>query len=108
MPITSQDLAADRLEAVVRAAQARVDRYHTPEASNWETEPALAMEDLAGILRGIRFAPAFPSLGWFVDGFLATHHARQVTDTSEHVWCPEWWRHPEALWKFGLLWEGYE
>ncbi|MET9030481.1 DUF4913 domain-containing protein [Nocardia sp. NPDC004168] len=108
MPITSQDLVANHLEAVVRAAQARIDRYHAPEAPVWETEPALAVQDLAEILRGIRFTPTFPSLGRFVDDFLAKRHARQVTDINEVVWCPEWWQHAEALWKFGLLWEGYE
>ncbi|MGV9336623.1 DUF4913 domain-containing protein [Nocardia sp. NPDC003726] len=50
----------------------------------------------------------YPSLGDFVHGFLVYAYARQVTDTHERVWCPQWWRHPEALHRLHTLWRTYE
>ncbi|WP_067475139.1 DUF4913 domain-containing protein [Nocardia amamiensis] len=52
--------------------------------------------------------PEHPSLGDFVHGFLVYAYARQVTDTHERVWCPQWWRHPEALHRLHVLWRTYE
>jgi hypothetical protein len=50
----------------------------------------------------------FPSLGVFVEDFLSDAYARQVTDTGDSSWCPEWWRHPEALRRLQALWDAYE
>lgn len=35
---------------------------------------------------------------------LADLYRRQVTDTHEVVWCPEWWRHPEVVFRLEALW----
>ncbi|MFC7535725.1 DUF4913 domain-containing protein, partial [Actinoplanes sp. GCM10030250] len=40
--------------------------------------------------------------GW-VTGALSRLYARQVTDTPEATWCPEWWQHPEAVARLNVL-----
>ncbi|MGW4125593.1 DUF4913 domain-containing protein [Nocardia sp. NPDC004711] len=52
--------------------------------------------------------PEFGSLGEFVTRLLAHSYARQVTDINDTVWCPQWWQHPEAVRRFGALWQTYE
>jgi hypothetical protein len=44
----------------------------------------------------------------FVENYLSMTYQRQVTDTTETVWCPEWWRHPEALARLDALWRSWE
>ncbi|WP_280463521.1 DUF4913 domain-containing protein [Nocardia carnea] len=39
----------------------------------------------------------------FVTGPLARLYVRQVTDTNDVVWCPQWWYHPEAIERFAIL-----
>lgn len=47
--------------------------------------------------------PLYSSLPKFVT-WLSTHYARQVTDTTEAVWCPWWWKHPEVRARLENLW----
>lgn len=39
----------------------------------------------------------------FVSGSLSKLYARQVRDTHQATWCPEWWRHDEAVEVLELL-----
>lgn len=50
----------------------------------------------------------FPSPGHFAHDYLFRLFERQVTDTTDAVWCPEWWNHPEAVQRVWLLWLTYE
>jgi hypothetical protein len=50
----------------------------------------------------------YPSLGVFVEDFLSVAYARQVTDNADNAWCPEWWRHLEALRRLQALWDAHE
>lgn len=95
-------------ESAVRAAQTRLDRHAAPDAASWEANADITIDDLAQILRTVPRRREFASLGRFVDGVIARIHARQVTDTQVQVWCPQWWEHAEALWRFDLLWRGFE
>ena len=36
-----------------------------------------------------------PMFGWRVDG-------------QRWYWCPQWWRHAEAIWRLELLWRSWE
>jgi hypothetical protein len=51
---------------------------------------------------------AFETLEDFVDGFVRVAYARQVYDTQEITWCPEWWRHPEAVSRLTAMWRAFE
>ncbi|WP_234391494.1 DUF4913 domain-containing protein, partial [Nocardia suismassiliense] len=51
---------------------------------------------------------AFGSVTEFVHTFLIDLYRRQVTDTNEKVWCPQWWCHREARERLALLWHTYE
>ncbi|MEU4841734.1 DUF4913 domain-containing protein [Nocardia testacea] len=52
--------------------------------------------------------PRYRSLGLFLEGFLATAYARQVSDNPERTWCPEPWRHDEGALRLREMWQGYE
>ncbi|MFF0544311.1 DUF4913 domain-containing protein [Nocardia thailandica] len=40
--------------------------------------------------------------------YLGKVYMRQITDTSDTVWCPDWYRHPEALARVDALWQAFE
>ncbi|MFE1594824.1 DUF4913 domain-containing protein [Nocardia sp. NPDC058705] len=44
----------------------------------------------------------------FVAKYLSRVYSRQVTDISDTVWCPEWWRHPEAMIRLDAVWQTWE
>lgn len=51
---------------------------------------------------------AFRSLPEFVE-HLATMYRRPVgTGNGMGRWCPEWWKHPEAISRLESLWRAYE
>lgn len=50
----------------------------------------------------------FKTLDAFVNEFLGDVYRRQVTDQHTAVWCPQWWRHPEAVLRLSALWNTYE
>jgi len=50
----------------------------------------------------------YSSVVEFVENYLSMTYQRQVTDTAETVWCPEWWRHPEAVARLEALWRAWE
>jgi hypothetical protein len=50
----------------------------------------------------------FADVGSFVSTYLIRMYARQVSDQHDTVWCPEWWRHPEAVSRLTALWRAYE
>jgi hypothetical protein len=51
--------------------------------------------------------PTYPNLGAFVEDYLAVAYARDI-DNRTTYWCPEWWRHPEALARLDALWLAWE
>ena len=53
--------------------------------------PALRFADVESWVRGM-FLPMF---GWRIDG-------------QRWFWCPQWWRHAEAIWRLELLWRSWE
>ncbi len=53
--------------------------------------------------------PRYPTLEAFVIEFLGPIIARrQVGQGRGFVWCPEWWRHAEAVARLMALWEAWE
>lgn len=44
----------------------------------------------------------------FVEDYLSVVYRRQVTDLSDTVWCPQWWRHDEAVIRLEALWRAWE
>lgn len=62
-----------------------------------EAEPAERAE--AGLM--------YPNLGAFVEDYLSIAYARDI-DNRTTYWCPEWWRHPEALARLDALWRAWE
>ncbi|WP_280263502.1 DUF4913 domain-containing protein [Nocardia wallacei] len=44
----------------------------------------------------------------FVENYLSLVYRRQVTDLTDTVWCPEWWKHAEAAMRLEALWRAWE
>lgn len=53
--------------------------------------PSLLFPDVEAWVQAI-FLPMF---GWRIDG-------------QRWCWCPQWWRHAEAIWRLELLWRSWE
>lgn len=47
------------------------------------------------------------SLDSFVTDYLAVIIRRRLNRATQ-VWCPEWWRHPEAIARLAALWRAFE
>ncbi|MGN2637201.1 DUF4913 domain-containing protein [Nocardia takedensis] len=52
--------------------------------------------------------PVFTDVTEFVGVFLVQIYQRQVSDSSDTVWCEQWWRHPEAVARLDALWRAWE
>lgn len=49
----------------------------------------------------------FATLPAFV-AYLGDLYRREVFDSSERVWCPKWWEHPEAIARLEVMWRALE
>ncbi|HSA48629.1 MAG TPA: DUF4913 domain-containing protein [Yinghuangia sp.] len=50
---------------------------------------------------------AFSSLDEFVREYLSQVVHRRL-NRAVQLWCPEWWRHPEAVARLSVLWRAFE
>jgi hypothetical protein len=48
----------------------------------------------------------FASLDLFMDWFVQIY--RRSTQGHNRLWCPDWWRHPEAIARLEALWRAFE
>jgi hypothetical protein len=79
----------EALSAQVEELAQRLDQSTPPLGGG--VVPGLRFPDLEGWVRGL-FLPMF---GWRIDG-------------QRWFWCPQWWRHAEAIWRLELLWRSWE
>jgi len=49
----------------------------------------------------------YPTLEMFVGDYLLETYRRAVSSTGS-AWCPEWWRHAEAIVRLEALWRSWE
>ena len=49
----------------------------------------------------------YPSVDVFVRDQLAPSYRRNL-DGRNRTWCPQWWRHPEAIARLEALWRAWE
>ncbi|MFK0042355.1 DUF4913 domain-containing protein [Paenarthrobacter sp. NPDC090517] len=51
----------------------------------------------------------FGSTAQWVEEYLVPMYRREITVNGNHTtWCPEWWRHAEAIIRFEALWRAWE
>ncbi|MBS2993348.1 DUF4913 domain-containing protein [Rhodococcus erythropolis] len=81
-----QEAAQARLVAQLAAA------LEIPEEAEPEPEPQMV----------------FGSAEEFMRDWLAPTYRRQVTDTPSRAWCPQWWKHEEAVNRVEALWRAWE
>ncbi|MEV0365395.1 DUF4913 domain-containing protein [Nocardia fusca] len=52
--------------------------------------------------------PTYKNVVEFVENYLSVVYRRQVSDLSDTVWCPEWWKHTEAIARLDAMWRAWE
>jgi hypothetical protein len=80
------------------SADLYLDEWAGPGAKDTEHIPAPGVEPAA---------LHFPTLPAFVAHFV-TWYRREVFDSHELTWCPQWWRHPEAVVRLEATWRSFE
>ncbi len=53
-------------------------------------------------------ALVYPDPITFFTDLLAPSYVREVNNGSEFLWCPEWYKHPEALTRMECIWRAWE
>jgi hypothetical protein len=94
--ITTADQLAARIELLDGQVQELTQRNDqalpgTAPGSDPEEPVRLRFPDVESWVNGL-FLPMFT---WRVDG-------------QRWFWCPQWWRHAEAIWRLELLWRSWE
>ena len=84
----------------------------TADVNEWDNEPSVddpaVDEPAARDADGPELQPlAYPTLVAWVEGLLAPMYRRAV-DGRATTWCPEWWRHAEALTRLEAIWRAWE
>lgn len=74
------------------------------DVDEWADE---TVDDQAPVVEEPEPTLHFATLPAFV-AHLATWYRRDVFDTKERIWCPEWWRHPEAVVRLEAMWRALE
>lgn len=76
-----------------------------PDVDEWADATVVEEGDAAGE----RGEPAlyFPNVEVFVREHLAQLYRRNL-DGRHRTWCPEWWRHAEAITRLEGLWRAWE
>jgi hypothetical protein len=72
-----------------------------PAAANPNGAFAAPAEDQAPAL-------VYPDPIVFFTDLLAPSYVRGVNNGSEFLWCPEWYKHPEALARMECIWRAWE
>jgi hypothetical protein len=75
------------------------------DLGEWDEEPTSlepAMDDEG--------APElfYPNVAVFVSDKLATTYRRQLNVGGGVTWCPQWWKHAEAISRLEALWRAWE
>lgn len=50
----------------------------------------------------------YPSVIEFVENYLSLVYRRDVVNDPSIAWCPEWWKHAEAVARLEILWRAWE
>ncbi len=50
----------------------------------------------------------YPNVAEFVSNKLATSYRRQLNVQGGVTWCPQWWKHAEAISRLEALWRAWE
>jgi hypothetical protein len=79
------------------------DAAESPAAAADAAVPAPAAEQATP-------QPLFGDLDAFIRGYLAPVVERHVVQGAGRgvAWCPQWWRHPEAISRLYALWRAWE
>ncbi|MGA4562408.1 DUF4913 domain-containing protein, partial [Uniformispora flossi] len=83
------------------------DPGSTPHADALGSKNDPKTTEHPGEERQVEFGLAFTSLDSFVTEYIGQVLRRRLNRTTA-IWCPEWWRHPEAIVRLGAMWRAFE
>lgn len=75
-----------------------VDQDTSPE--DLDSDTTSAEEDEPSLV--------FATVDLFVQEHLSLNYRRTLNVQGGHTWCPEWWRHGEAISRLEALWRAWE
>ncbi|GGM86305.1 DUF4913 domain-containing protein [Dactylosporangium sucinum] len=90
------DLRPDELPSVVAALQTQVAEL----TQRLDDQAPTVLTQQAGTLK-------FPTVEAWVHGMFLPMFGWRVDGQRWH-WCPQWWRHAEAIWRLETLWRSWE
>ena len=73
--------------------------------------PELPSANSSGLAHSAQTDPAhcvYPDAGQFAENYLSLLYQRQVSDLNDTAWCPQWWKHAEAVLRMDALWRAWE
>ncbi|MEV0293953.1 DUF4913 domain-containing protein [Nocardia sp. NPDC050710] len=73
-----------------------------------DTVPGSAETSGSTATSGSAETSRYTDVAAFVENYLSQVYRRQVNDVSDTVWCPEWWKHAEAVGRLDALWRAWE
>jgi hypothetical protein len=105
------------LEPLIKRAVVEAVERHAAGMTAAAVARRLADQDLASIAEcaverelvdlAAPVGPCYPTLLEWVEGWLLPLYRRSVHG-HHRVWCPEWWRHSEAVTRLDALWRAWE
>ena len=103
------DAASPQLTAATadrdRAGAEGADAHDTDATGREAIEPAPPAGQLSDSIPGATLA--YGSVEEWVGRYLLVMYRRAVSGTGT-TWCPQWWRHPEAVVRLEALWRAWE
>ena len=93
-----RDLAS-RAQALIEEIDLEADERYAEQLNAGEID---VDGDLAGGEPGLYFSSLGEFVAWLRDFY------RRPLDGPGATWCPQWWKHPEAVVRFEGLWRSWE
>lgn len=80
----------------------------TTDVNEWDEDTSAPSSAAAAAEDDPELLPlAYPTLVAWVEGLLAPMYRRAV-DGRATTWCPDWWRHAEAITRLEAIWRAWE
>jgi hypothetical protein len=118
--LTGEDATAGTLpglEPLIKRAMVEALKQHAASVTAAAVARGLDEQDLASIAeRAVKreladlaepAGPYYPTLPEWVQEWLLPLYRRSISG-HHRIWCPEWWRHDEAVARLDALWRAWE
>lgn len=85
------------------------EQLRAAELKHADARAAQAEAEAAASKDGDTAKNQFPTVYAFVEQYIAEIYAEDLTESAHEVaWCPQWFRHPDALARLEAAWQAFE